>query len=121
MQFLDYQRVLTLIFEPLKEGLFVSNVSLKGAESLRGNAIRTKKNLILCHPTTVDRMPDGQQPNLGLTGEICEVHILNCYIATLPHCYTATLLNCHTATQERYMKLPGPTQRPAFLHDVSPQ
>ena len=89
---------------------FVSPLRLKDSEGFRRNAIRSEKNLILCRPTTVDRMPDRQQPNLELTGKICEVQ----------NCYTATLLHCYIATQGRYVKLLRPTQRPAFLHDVSP-
>ena len=74
---------------------FVSPLPLKDAEGFRRNAIRSEKNLILCRPTTVDRMPDGQQPNLELTGEICEVQ--NCYTATLLLCYKGEIYEAATS------------------------
>ena len=73
---------------------FASTVQLKDAQGLKGNAIRSEKNLIFCFPTRCQdvrcdecKMPSRQEPNLELTGKICELL---------------------------------PAQRPAFLRDVSP-
>ena len=59
---------------------FASTVQLKDAQGLKGNAIRSEKNLIFCFPTRCQdvrcdecKMPSRQEPNLELTGKICEL------------------------------------------------